>query len=185
MTREFQPVLDTWFTKLGPSKWFDKNDEVDAQLRKDFGELHQAVASGECDGWLDSARSRLAYIIVLDQISRNIFRDQKEAFANDGKAVQAVLDGIDQWMDQGLTLLERVFFYMPLMHAEDLQAQNRCVALFEGLVKSDKQAQPSLDYANQHRDVIKKFGRFPGRNAALGRTSTPEEVEFLKQPSSF
>jgi len=184
MARDFSPVLEAWFKTLGPSKWFEKSTEVDEQLRRDFGDLHRAVAAGECEGWLDSARSRLAYIIVLDQFSRNLFRDQKEAFANDAKAQQAAIDGIDQWMDQGLTASERGFFYMPLMHAEELGAQNRSVALFEAMAKTDKSMQPAFEYAKKHRDVIKRFTRFPGRNAALGRTSTPEEVAFLKEPGS-
>jgi uncharacterized protein (DUF924 family) len=195
---EFEEVLDFWFGELDESgradaarsaRWFRKDAAFDQEIATRFGALHAAVARGERDSWLSSPRGRLAYVIVLDQFSRNMFRDSARAFACDERALHAALAGIERGVDRQLRFEERPFLYMPLMHSEDLANQERCVALFtayrdeqSGALKT--RVAGSLKYAEQHRDIIRRFGRFPHRNALLGRTSTGDEVEFLAKPGS-
>jgi uncharacterized protein (DUF924 family) len=187
-------VLAFWFGDLDERgradeahtrRWYMKDATFDAEIARRFGALHGAVARGERDDWLATPRGRLAAVIVLDQFSRNMFRGSKEAFASDARAAAIALEGIERGEDRQLAAAERSFLYMPLMHAEDLALQERCVALFRSWCdEAPDEAAQSLRYAEQHRDIVARFGRFPHRNATLGRDTTPEEATFLTQPGS-
>lgn len=169
--------------------WFMGGEEIDSEIREKFENLHSRAVSGDLDGWAETPRGRLALIIILDQFSRNLFRDRPEAFANDDRAQAIALEGLHLEMDEQLFSLGKVFFYMPLEHAENMDLQNKSVELFTKL--RDDSPEPYrehfenyLDFAIKHREVIEKFGRFPGTNAALGRKSTPEEEAYLKETGS-
>ena len=191
MDAVWQAVLDFWFLPAGEAdhgksraEWFRKDDAFDAAIRERFGDLVEAaLAGGLCD-WDAMPRGALARILVLDQFTRNIFRDTPRAFAGDvfaSRAAQAMLESGD---DRRLTPIERWFVYLPFMHAESLEEQARSVVLFTGLHTETSEFAGPLDYAIRHRDIIARFGRFPHRNAILGRNSTPEELAFLAQPGS-
>ena len=170
-------------------QWFRKDEAFDARLREDFGATIAAARAGRLDRWADTAEGRLALLIVLDQFTRNAFRGQPDSFAGDAQALALALRGIELGHDQAVPPLARMFCYLPLEHAEDLVLQERSVALFAALREAPG-AEPRatydslLEYAHKHREVIARFGRFPHRNRILGRTSTPDETEFLKQPGS-
>jgi len=169
--------------------WWKKNPGIDNEIRERFeGELN-AVAKGEHDDWLEDSRGRLAMIILADQFSRNMYRDTPRAFANDALALSWCKDGIDSGVDGELRSIERVFLYMPLEHSESIEDQRRSVALFTQLAQNVAPQQRKLfngyvDYAVRHRDIVQRFGRFPHRNAILGRESTEDEITFLQQPGS-
>jgi uncharacterized protein (DUF924 family) len=171
-----EDVLAFWFAD--PARWWKKDPAFDAEIRARFIPLHEAIDRGEREDWLDTARSALAYVIVLDQFSRNMFRGTARSFASDPRALAAARRGVDRGDDRTLSDDERVFLYMPFMHSEWLDDQDRSCALF--LASRHDQAR----FAEMHRNIIRRFGRFPHRNAILGRTSTPEEDAFLKQPGS-
>ena len=171
-------VLGFWFAQ-SPARHFGKDPVFDQEIRERFGPVHGQLVLGERDAWLATPRGRLATIIVLDQFSRNMFRDTPGMFAGDPRALELALEGIAKGDDRALTEAERGFFYMPLMHAEDRALQERSVELFTA-----SGGEEGAKFAVMHRDIVRRFGRFPHRNALLGRTSTPEEVEFLAQPGS-
>jgi uncharacterized protein (DUF924 family) len=199
MTRAQQDeVLDFWFGELDEhgcasaeqaKLWWRKSPEFDAEIRDRFGALHAAIMAGERDDWLATARGRLAYIIVLDQFSRNMYRDKPQMYAGDDRACAAVLEGLDRGHDRELAADERCFFLMPLMHSEEVDHQRDCVARFEALAAEHEGTPASrpagnLKYARQHADIVERFGRFPHRNRILGRESTAEEKAFLDRPGS-
>jgi uncharacterized protein (DUF924 family) len=172
-------VLRFWFEETRPKQWFEKDGAFDAQVRRRFLALHEALAAQPNEALLQNARTALAAVIVLDQMSRNMFRATSRAFATDAKALELADAAIALAFDGGLTKDQRMFLYLPFEHAESRAAQARSVALMGGL------GDPELTkWAEAHKVVIDRFGRFPHRNAALGRASTPEELEFLKQPGS-
>jgi uncharacterized protein (DUF924 family) len=196
---EIEAVLEFWFGPARPagtpvsdefrSRWWHKDPAFDTAVRERFGALYDAIARGEREAWLASARGRLAYLVVLDQFSRNMFRGSRRAFAEDPRAQHAALGGIAAGMDRELADDERAFFYLPLMHAEDRALQDRCVAAFERLrdeCRGDARAQVEqfLKFAEAHRTIVQRFGRFPHRNEAVGRTTTHEELAFLRQQGS-
>jgi uncharacterized protein (DUF924 family) len=172
-----EQVLAFWFSHR--DDWWKKSPEFDAEVRDRFQALHAALLRGEHDSWRDEVRSALAYVIVLDQLSRNMFRDQARMYIGDTAALEAARSAIDRGFDAALDQVEKGFLYMPFMHSESLADQDRSVALFAALGNDENSR-----YAVQHRDIVARFGRFPHRNALLGRTSTEEETEFLKQPGS-
>jgi uncharacterized protein (DUF924 family) len=176
MENEFTPVLDFWFRELSPDQWFRGSAELDAMIRTRFGALVEQAQKGALDSWANTPRGTLALIILLDQFSRNIFRGQRQAFASDGKAAALSQRAIAEGQDKLLTLAERQFLYMPLMHAEDPAVQKLSLEKFTEL---KKEMDGVLEFAQAHADIIERFGRFPGRNKALGRASTPEEEAFL------
>ncbi len=195
---EIDGVLSSWFGELDAegradaahtASWFKKDPAFDQGLRERFGALHASVAAGERDGWLATSEGTLAFVIVLDQLSRNMFRGTARMFATDGRALEVATACIDAGRDASYRFHERWFLYLPLMHAEDLATQERCVSLYsgwrDGLAGDLREALGgAVKYAIAHRDVVKRFGRFPHRNEALGRASSPQEVEFLGQPGS-
>ncbi|WP_428507274.1 DUF924 family protein [Roseateles sp.] len=186
-----QAVLNYWFGTLGSAEdgqvrplWFTKSAATDAEIRSRFGALvEQALQQGLSD-WGDSAQARLARILLLDQFTRNIFRDSARAFAGDPLALQLALSLMDQPEARELSALQRWFMLMPLEHAEDLTLQNRCVRAFEALAAEDPRLAGAADYAHRHQQVIAQYGRFPHRNALLGRASTEAEQQYLAQPGA-
>lgn len=169
--------------------WWSKDAAVDAGMRTRFATLVSTAAAGGHDDWAGTPQGRLALIVLFDQLPRNIYRDTPQAFAFDARALQLALDGIATGADQPLRPIERVFCYLPLEHAESLAMQERSVTLFTALAADAPDNvrdtfRGFADYAVRHREVIARFGRFPHRNRILGRVSTPEEMEFLKQPGS-
>ena len=169
-------VLDFWFRELTPRDWFAAGEALDPIVRDRFGDLHERAACGDLDRWQDTALGRLALIIVLDQFSRHIHRDTARAFAQDRKAQQLALDGIEAGVDEDLSFAHRHFFYMPLMHAEDPALQERSLERFTALKVF---AEDILAFAQTHSDEIARFGRFPYRNSALSRSSSQAESTFL------
>lgn len=159
----------------GPKLWFVKDETFDGRCRG-FELEHHAAARRELAHWENDAEGALALLILLDQIPRNIFRNSPHAFATDHLAQTIALRALDQRFDAATDSAMRQFFYLPLEHAEDAEMQGRCVRLFEGLGDAN-----FTRYAILHRDIIERFGRFPHRNAILGRKSTPEELQFLAE----
>lgn len=173
-------ILDFWFEEVGPEGWFVKDQALDARIKERFSGSYDAAAAGDFDHWQESAPEALALVILLDQFPRNMFRDTPRAFATDGKALAAAKDAIARDLDRDLTPGERQFLYMPFQHSEDLADQVRSVDLFAERVGDEK----TLDFAKRHLAVIERFGRFPHRNAILGRRSTSAETEYLAGPEA-
>ena len=186
-----QDVLDFWFGAPGSAEfgqlraaWFRKDPAFDQLIAQRFGPTVDAALAGQLRDWDAAAPSALARIIVLDQFTRNIFRDTPKAFAGDALALAAARAMLDSGADAALPPVQRSFVYLPLEHAEDLALQQRCVAGFTALAAQHAALQTMLDYALRHQRVIQRFGRFPHRNAVLGRPSTAEEFAFLAEPGS-
>ncbi|MBW8458562.1 MAG: DUF924 domain-containing protein [Thiobacillus sp.] len=191
-------VLDFWFGAPGSAAdvaarmrplWFAKSAANDRIVAERFAETLIAAGKGELDDWAITPRGRLALIVVLDQFPHHIHRDHGQSFAYDALSLTLALEMIRRGEDAQLTPIERVFVYLPLEHAESIEMQNRSVALYDKLAHEATADERQLfdgflDYARKHRDVVARFGRFPHRNELLGRISTPEEIEFLKQPGS-
>lgn len=171
-------VLDFWFG-MTTEQHFAKDDALDRTITDRFADLRDGILRGRAEGWRDEPDALLAAIIVLDQFSRNIHRDTPDAFAADGLALDLTRSAIDRGWDEGYPSDRRVFLYMPLMHAEDMAMQDLSVAKFEALGIEE-----NLAFARDHRDVIADHGRFPSRNAALGRESTAAEEAYLAQPDA-
>jgi uncharacterized protein (DUF924 family) len=184
MQADAREVLEFWFgdTPESRAEWFRKDPAFDAQIRERFGALVQAVLAGASFG--DSVAERLARILVLDQFTRNIFRDTPRAFAGDSLACSLAQAMTEVGNDLQLPPWQRAFAYLPFEHAEDEALQDRSVRCFEALAREAPALGDMLGYALKHRDVIRRFGRFPHRNAILGRTSTAQELAFLEQPGS-
>ena len=164
--------------------WFARNDGFDAELRAQFGALPERAAAGALDDWADAPRSALALVIALDQLPRNLFRDDPRSFAFDARALEIALAAIERGFDAALHPIEASFLYLPLEHAEGLAHQQRCVALFEALPARATGAcrvrvEQFASYAARHHQVIQRFGRFPHRNALLGRAHTADERAYL------
>lgn len=174
-----QKVLDFWFAESSKPFWFQKNEAFDAQIRTQFGAVWQQAAAAELDGWRATLHGRLAEIIVLDQFSRNLFRNGPQAFAQDNMAVVLAQEAVRQAGFADMTLKERHFMLMPLMHSESAAIHRQAEHLFTQY--TDDYA---LDFERQHQAIINRFGRYPHRNAVLGRQSTAEEEAFLQQPGS-
>lgn len=174
MTHDSTPseVLDFW-RAAGPEKWFAKDDAFDADFTRRFLAAHEAAAAGSLDDWAQDAPGALALVLLLDQFPRNAFRDSPRAFATDARALHTARTAIERGFDRATEVELRAFFYMPLMHSESLADQDDCVALSRPLPGT------TLRFAELHRDIVRRFGRFPHRNAVLGRSTTPEEQAFL------
>ncbi len=168
-------VLHFWFEELSENDWFNGSTQVDDKCRSRFGAIYAALKAEPLQPEGADARTLLAGVLVLDQFSRNMFRKTPEAYATDGQALALARHAVASGKDRSLPPMQRHFIYMPFMHSEDVAAQAQSLALFEQLGVPD-----GVKYARHHHDVVVRFGRFPHRNAILGRPSTPEEVEFLK-----
>lgn len=183
-------VLDFWFGAAGTpehgkrrAEWFKKSAKFDGLVRERFLAVYENLAAAGPEAWSASPREMLAKIIVLDQFPRNMFRDTPRAFATDGAALEAAEELLRRQWDVQLEPIERWFAYLPFEHAEDLATQRRSLELF-GALAADPAWADLLDWAQKHFAVVEHFGRFPHRNAILGRPSTPEEEAFLRQPGS-
>ena len=173
-----QEVLDFWFVECVPSDWFKKSEEFDNEIRSRFLETYEAIVAGKTTEWRRSAIGRLAEIVVLDQFSRNMFRDDARAFVSDALAVELAKEAMSLWDE--FSIQERSFVVMPFMHSESLAVHDWAAKWFDepGLERRKK-------YELMHREIIERFGRYPHRNRVLGRTSTPEEEAFLKEHPGF
>ncbi len=194
MTDKAHELLNFWFGDLGHADlptsdrtnlWFGENEQLKENLLQSFKDEYNAAIEGKLNHWADTPRGRLALIILLDQFSRCLYRQSPHAFAYDLEAQQLCIEGVKQQFDHSLTLIERVFFYMPLVHSENDQLQEQAIHLFQTLVslsmaETTQVYQLFLAYAYAHFRVIKEFGRFPQRNQILGRESTEAEASFLK-----
>lgn len=188
---EAKAVLTFWFGEPGSAEygkprslWFQKDTRVDEEITQRFSALHQAVSRGEKDSWQQHPQSLLALIIVLDQFSRHIYRDSAAAFSSDKQALSLAMSGVDQGFDQKVEPIARVFYYLPFEHSEDIVHQRQAMTLFTQLSKENSAYTTFLDYAKKHYDVIAQFGRFPHRNAVLGRVSSTAEQQYLSESGS-
>jgi len=193
--KPFDRILNFWFgsssdeTKERATRWWKKDAAFDQQIRAEFESDLLRATRGELDSWLEEPESSVAFVLLLDQFSRNMYRDTPEAFAQDERALAATLQGIERGFDARLSPLHRYFFYMPMMHAEDRAIQRRSVETFAQLALEkdtgfDGMLRGAADYARRHRDIVERFGRFPHRNNILERTTTGEEAAFLLTPGS-
>jgi len=166
-------ILAFW-RAAGPDKWFEVDDVIDGEIRARFVPTYEAAAGGTLNGWQETRDGTLALLVLLDQFPRNLFRGEARAYATDPQA-RAIADrAISRGIDREFPIVERQFFYLPFMHSEDLADQERCIALFCSSADAH-----GLRHAEIHADIIRRFGRFPHRNRALGRTTTLEEQAFL------
>ena len=187
-----QAVLDFWFLPPGAaghgkqrSEWFRKDQAFDATIGTRFGAMIDQALTGGLREWDEQgARGVLARILVLDQFTRNAYRNTPQSFAGDALALAAAQQLVETGADRALSPLRRAFVYMPFEHAEDARMQERAVDLFTELAAQHEGFGEALDYAHRHRGVIARFGRFPHRNPILGRASTPEELDYLSQPGA-
>ncbi len=192
---DHQSVLEFWFKDSGESVetflklrdvWFTSSEEFDAAISERFESYIQAAGSGRLDSWLQDSRSLLAFIVVADQFPRNVYRGTSQAFEYDSIALRATELALASGLEQQWNLIERLFAYLPLEHAEDIQAQQRSVELYKKLADESKDTPygevmvESYDYAVMHLRIIEQFGRFPHRNAIVQRESTDEEIKFLE-----
>ena len=168
-------VLKFWFER-DRKAWFEKNSAFDEEIRQRFLPVYELGAAAKLGPWKEAPGSCLALVVLLDQFPRNMFRGSARAFAADALARDAARTILDRGWDLAMTPEERMFAYLPFEHSEDMQDQDLAMKLFEG--------NENFEWARKHWEIIRRFGRFPHRNAALGRSSTPEEIEFLGQPGS-
>ena len=173
-------ILDFWYSEPINKHWFNSSSEIDSDIRQRFEGAWLKAQQGELDSWLDTAKGCLALIILFDQLPLNMFRGEPESFSTEANAIEVTLHGIKQGFDQQLPSSQLSFFYMPLMHSESIQHQDLSVKMFE-----QAGFQNNLRFAQHHRELIAKFGRFPHRNAILGRKSTTAEIEYLQSDQAF
>lgn len=169
-------VLDFWLG-AGPEKWFSKRDDFDAEISRRFGETHRMASEGKLDAWANEAHGALALILVLDQFSRNLWRNDHRAYEQDAKALSLADEAIRRRFDVETPAAARKWFYMPYMHSEDLAAQERGLIYFAQRLDDPE----TMRHAIEHADIIRRFGRFPHRNDVLGRVTTPAERAFLDE----
>ncbi|MCJ8296177.1 MAG: DUF924 domain-containing protein [Colwellia sp.] len=175
----YQEVLSFWFKDIEPASWWVKDSAFDGLITKKFLSLHNAAIHCELVPWRRTAHGRLAEIIILDQFSRNMYRDTPQAFAYDGIALALAQEAIAQDADKSLSAIQKSFLYMPFMHSESIAIHEQAVALYQvnGITNN-------LESELKHKEIIERFGRYPHRNSILNRQSTAEELEFLSQPNS-
>ncbi len=178
-TAEWDEILDFWFKETEPSQWWLKDPDFDAYIRGRFARLHARAKACELFAWRQSPQGRLAEVLILDQFSRNMFRENAAAFAADPLALALAQEAIAQGVDLALEEQEKTFLYMPFMHSESMEIHQIAMRLF-----ARKGLEKSLEFEKRHYEIICRFGRYPHRNQALKRISTPEELEFLKGPGS-
>jgi len=173
-------VIDFWFADDMRARWFNADEALDAQIRTRFESTWQAACAKQLDAWSETARGALALTIVLDQFPLNMYRGTARSFATEAEAIRISRDAVRRGLDRRMPGERQAFLYMPLMHSEELADQDECVRLFAAAGLSD-----NLRFARHHRELIRRFGRFPHRNAILGRVSTPEELEYLDSKEAF
>ncbi len=175
-----QDIIEFWFAADTRKLWFDSTPEFDAELRERFLPTWQQARDGELDDWMQTADGCVALAIVLDQFPLNMFRGSAESYSTEGRASEVARVAIDRGLDQGLETERKAFLYLPFMHSEDLEDQQLALRLFD---------QPGLEsnlrFAHHHHDIVARFGRFPHRNAALGRDSTEAEIAYLNSKQAF
>ena len=174
-----QDILRFWFDDTPPARWWKADAAFDALIAQRFGDLHARAAQAELSRWRSSAEGRLAEVLVLDQFSRNVHRSTPRAFAQDGMALVLAQEAVAGGADTEMAATQRSFLYLPFMHSESRAVHEQALALYTALGDEN-----NLHFEQRHKAIIDRFGRYPHRNAVLGRTSTPEEVEFLTQPGS-
>ena len=176
-------LLEFWFDEAGPDLWFAKDDEFDQTIRTRFGADYEAAARGTYDHWQATGAGCVALCLLLDQFPRNLFRGQARAFATDAKALVIARQAVQRELDleAGMNDTMRKFLYLPFEHSENLADQRQCLKLMSERIDPSSE---DVEWARKHLVIIERFGRFPHRNKALGRESTPEELEFLKEPDS-
>ena len=193
-----EDILSFWFSPKDASglvadeqvaRWWQKNPTFDRDLAARFEVDYDAIVAAERGAWLNAPQSLLAYVLVLDQFARNMFRGTPRMFAADAQALAAAKKGLEDGSDDALTVEERMFLYLPFMHSEALADQQRCVALFSELRDSQSGAlrarlDNNVSFAERHRNIVARFGRFPHRNEILGRESSADELAFLEEPGS-
>jgi uncharacterized protein (DUF924 family) len=196
MTKAIEAVHEFWFGPLNDAGlcseaqnklWFSKSDKTDRICRGRFSDSVEQAIAGELGHWADNDRGLIALVVLLDQLTRNLYRDTPQAFAGDSRALQLAQQAIASGRHLRLPAIHRVFLYLPLEHREDLAIQEQCLTLFELLRTSagSKPIEGYQRYAIAHRDVIKAFGRFPHRNRILGRASSPQELKYLAEHGGF
>ncbi len=176
----YNDILDFWFHQSSKAQHWQKNAAYDDTIRHHFAKVHMQAINGELYAWRNTPLGRLAEIIVLDQFSRNMFRDSPHAFANDGMALVLAQTAVAATIDKKLSVEQRAYLYLPYMHSESKTIHRIALTLFSG-----KGLEENLTYEIRHKAIIDRFGRYPHRNAILGRNSTPEELEFLKLPDAY
>lgn len=179
MTLSYNDVIKFWFEEIDPKQWWLKDPQFDALIAQRFGDLYEKGAKGELKTWRKNAKGALAEIIILDQFSRNIFRDTPIAFATDKLALDAAKEAIANGFDKEIDPKYLSFLYMPFMHSESREIHEIAARLF-----NKPGMESSYEYELKHKAIIDRFGRYPHRNKILGRQSTPEEIEFLKEDGS-
>lgn len=181
-TPDLQPqdVLDFWFAPEHEALWFHSTPQFDARVRERFAPLWQAGREGRLAGWEQTPQGALALVILLDQMPLNMFRGEAQSFASEAQAREVARRAVARRFDESLSDAGKAFLYMPFMHSENLADQDTSVALYEAAGLAD-----NLKFARHHRDIVRRFGRFPHRNAILGRTSTPEEAAWLASDAAF
>lgn len=172
-------IINFWFVETKAEQWWKKDPAFDALIKKRFLPLHQQAIRGELEAWRDNALGSLAEIILVDQFSRNIFRNEPQSFAYDPLALCLAQNALRQGFDQALTLEQKAFLYLPFMHSESPHIHERAVKLFQ-----NAGLQENLAFEMRHKKIIDRFGRYPHRNSILGRISTPEELQFLQEEGS-
>jgi uncharacterized protein (DUF924 family) len=175
-----QDIIQFWYAAPMNKHWFKSTPEIDALIREKFESLWRQASAGKFDSWKDSATGCLALIILFDQFPLNMFRNEIESFATESNAIELTLSGIERAFDQQLPQSQLGFFYLPLMHSENISHQNLSVEKFEQAGLDD-----NARFAKHHRKIIERFGRFPHRNAILGRTSTSAEMDYLNSKEAF
>jgi uncharacterized protein (DUF924 family) len=180
LKESYQTVLEFWFSDRARARWFNSTKVFDTEIRDRFLETYTAASKEELFSWEDSPEGALALVILLDQLPLNIFRNQPESFATEALSREVAERAIAKGHDRSLSDEQKSFLYMPYMHSEEMEDQDKSVALFEGAGLMN-----NLKWAQHHRGIVERFGRFPHRNAILQRTSTPEEIEYLASKEAF
>lgn len=175
-----QDILDFWYSEPMRQHWFKSNPEIDQQIRQRYEMVWKQAVCRELDSWQQQAKGCLALVIIFDQFPLNMFRKQAQSFSTEQRAVSVTKYALEQCFDKELPKEQVSFLYMPLMHSESMADQDLCVRLFE-----EADLEENLRFARHHREIVRQFGRFPHRNAILGRSSTPEEVAYLKSSRAF
>lgn len=180
MSVEPRDILDFWYSPRISKQWFSSTPQLDAEIRERFEDTWRLAGNGQLDSWRETADGCLALVIVLDQFPLNMYRGEARSFATEAGAIAVARQAISSGLDNEISVDRLAFLYMPFMHSEDMEDQDYSVALFEAAGLAD-----NTRFARHHRDLVKRFGRFPHRNAILGRSSSTDELEYLNSDHAF